>query len=589
MRVAIVQKCPSNTNYEAQFKLNKPEIFNLCSTKKTKILKRDVDLDGFDPAEFDWVILVGSEALKMYTKATAVTDYTGRVAPGKNGETNFIGSISPAMLAFKPENKHVFDETVTNIHKLISGEFMDGSGGDFKGLTTTEQINEYLDYLIDNPNLTELGLDSETSDLAPRSGYVLGVCISHKSMQGVYADSDYFDEDCVAKLQHLIDTRTTVFHNAKFDIKWLGYHLGLQFEGRDVHDTMIMHYVLDERQGTHGLKSLTMKYGVLGDYDRELDEWKKDFCKSRGIKNEDFSYAYIPWDIMVEYSARDPAATLDLFYKFYPIIMANSELKRVYEDLLLPGMYFLNRMEERGVPISKGRLEKAKGMLEVELVDLKAKLYEFPQVRELEEAQGDKFNPNSTNQLRRLLFDFIGLKPTGKLTGTGAISTDAEVLKELGLVHEIPKLILDIRQKGKLKNTYIDKLLPVIDRDKRVRTGFNLTSTTSGRLSSSGTFNMQQLPRDNPLIKGCVVARPGYKIVAADLTTAEIYYAAVLSEDRNMKQVFINMKLDPKKYPDFHSNIAHMVFGLDCEPAEVKELYPALRQAAKAISFGINL
>ncbi len=71
------------------------------------------------------------------------------------------------------------------------------------------------------------------------------------------------------------------------------------------------------------------------------------------------------------------------------------------------------------------------------------------------------------------------------------------------------------------------------------------------------------------------------------LTTAEIYYAAVLSKDKNMQQVFINMKQDPGKYPDFHSNIAHMVFNLKCEPAEVKKLYPALRQAAKAISFGI--
>jgi DNA polymerase I-like protein with 3'-5' exonuclease and polymerase domains len=186
-----------------------------------------------------------------------------------------------------------------------------------------------------------------------------------------------------------------------------------------------------------------------------------------------------------------------------------------------------------------------------------------------------------------LLFDYVGLPPTGKLTGTGAISTDAEVLKELGEQHPIPRLILDIRQKNKLKNTYIDKLLPVIDMDMRVRTGFNLTSTTSGRLSSSGKFNMQQLPRDNPIIKGCVKAPKGYKIVASDLTTAEVYYAAVLSKDKALQQVFINMTKDPDKYPDFHSNIAHMVFGMSCDPADVKKLYPALRQAAKAVTFGI--
>ncbi len=73
------------------------------------------------------------------------------------------------------------------------------------------------------------------------------------------------------------------------------------------------------------------------------------------------------------------------------------------------------------------------------------------------------------------------------------------------------------------------------------------------------------------------------------LTTAEIYFAAVLSQDKAMQQVFINMKKDPDKYPDFHSNIAFMVFNLPCDPKDVEEKYPALRQAAKAISFGINL
>jgi len=254
---------------------------------------------------------------------------------------------------------------------------------------------------------------------------------------------------------------------------------------------------------------------------------------------------------------------------------------------MLPGLHLLTKMEDRGIPVSKLRLEAARELLSIELLGIEKELWTYPEIGQLEADQDKIFNPKSTQQLRKLLFDYIGLEPTGKLTGTGAISTDAEVLKELGEVHPIPKLILDIRQKTKLKSTYIDKLLPVIDIDHKVRTGFNITSTTSGRLSSSGKFNMQQLPRDNPIIKGCVVAPEGYRIVALDLTTAEIYYAAVLSKDKAMQQVFINMTKDPKRYPDFHSNIAHMVFGLQCEPAEVKKLYPALRQAAKAISFGI--
>lgn len=592
MKIAVVQKCPSNVNYEKQLQLSDLDIYNLSSEKVSRLLKRDVDLvigeGGFEPEKYDYVILIGSEALKMFTKATAVTDYTGKIAPGKNGEENFIACISPAMLAFKPESKPVFEESVRNIHAIVSGQEEVVIPRDYRFFETEEEMIKYLHFILDNPQYEVIGLDSETSALSPRDGYLLGVSMSHKVDQGIYCHADVLTEKVIALLQRIIEEREVVLHNAKFDMHFFTYHLGLNFaKAKLVHDTMIQHYLLDERQGTHGLKSLTMKYGTLGDYDRELDEFKKEYCKTHGLKQTEFSYELIPWDIIKIYAAKDTDATLQLHFKFYPIIQANEKLYNCYMQLMLPALYFLTRMENRGIPLCEARLLKSKELLNDDLTKDRESLYKYDEVKDLERDQGALFNPNSTQQLRKLLFDYIGLEPTGKLTATGAISTDAEVLKELGERHDVPKLILDIRQKSKLINTYIDKLLPVIDRDNRVRTGFNLTSTTSGRLSSSGKFNVQQLPRDNPLIKGAVKAPPGYKIVAADLTTAEIYYAAVLSKDMAMQQVFINMNLDPKKYPDFHSNIAHMVFGLPCEPAEVKKKYPALRQAAKAISFGI--
>ena len=158
-------------------------------------------------------------------------------------------------------------------------------------------------------------------------------------------------------------------------------------------------------------------------------------------------------------------------------------------------------------------------------------------MRLFEKAEGKDFNPNSTVQLRSLLFDYINLTPTGKKTGTGAHSTDAEVLGQLAEEHAVPKHILEIRQKNKIKTTYLDKIIPNLDRDSRLRTGFNLHGTTSGRLSSSGKLNMQQLPRDNPTVKGCIKAREGHKIVSMDLTTAEVYVAAVLAKDVGLQQL----------------------------------------------------
>ena len=95
-------------------------------------------------------------------------------------------------------------------------------------------------------------------------------------------------------------------------------------------------------------------------------------------------------------------------------------------------------------------------------------------------------------------------------------------------------LILEVRQKVKIKTTYLDKIIPALDMDGRLRTNFNLHGTTSGRLSSSGKLNMQQLPRDNPTVKGCIKAKSGNKIVAMDLTTAEVYCAAVLADDKKI-------------------------------------------------------
>lgn len=592
MKIAVVQKCPSRINYENQLGLADLEIFNLSSQKVSRLLKRDVDLvigTDFIPEDYDFVIVVGSEALKMFTKATAVTDYTGKRAPSKpefEGVT-FLAAISPAVLAFKPESKPVWEATVASIQAIVTGETTEAAEGDFTGVTETKVLKDYLTFILDNPQFPAIGLDSETSAIPCRDGYILGICISHVVGQGIYADADIFDDECIELMQEIIDTRAIVLHNAKFDMHWLKYHFGFKFLGRDIHDTMVQHYILDERQGTHGLKSLTMKYGSLGDYDRELDEFKADYRRTHKMTAEEFSYDLIPWDIMVPYSAKDPSATLELHEKFLPIVESNPKLKALYYDLMMPGLHFLTKMEDRGIPLHKGRLEAARELLVGELDVLKEELYTVAEIKKLEADQEDVFNPNSIPQLRKLLFDYLGLVPTGKLTGTGAISTDAEVLKELGELHKVPQLILDIRQKTKLKNTYIDKLLPAIDMDGRVRTGFNLTTTTSGRLSSSGKFNAQQLPRDNPIIKGCVVAPEGYKLVAADLSTAETYYAAVLSGDLNMQKIFQDMQDPTVESADFHSMVAHMVFNLPCKPSEVKKKYPALRQAAKAITFGI--
>jgi len=571
MKIAVIDKAPSRTKYEQYFDFSF-ELFHMSSKPITKLLKKDVDLN-IDTDLYDLVILVGAEAAKEYAKITSVTNYAGQLINNK-----FIPISNPAMLAFKPEGKPDFERSIDKIHKHISGETKTNKTGDFRGIDCENEAYEFLQEVLENAQGV-VAIDTETTGLYPRDGYVLGVSISYKPNHGRYISCDCLSETNSELLQRICKQFIIVFHNMKFDYKMLKYHLDLEFDRAQVHDTMVMHYVLDETD-SHGLKELALKYTDYGDYDAKLDEFKREYCRQHGVLNENFTYDLIPFDIISEYASIDTAVTLELYNKFWPIVQKNDKLNYVYTKILIPGTLFLMDMEEVGIPISRERMQLADVYLSEKIQEAKEHIYTFDQVKLFEKNEGKIFNPNSVMQLRSILFDYLSLTPTGKKTATGAISTDAEVLEQLSEEHELPKAILQVRKLSKIQNTYIHKILPELDRDDRIRTNFNLIFTTSGRLSSSGKFNAQQIPRDDPIIKGCIKAPAGYKIVSQDLRTAEMYYAAVLSQDKNLQKIFTDGG-------DFHSSIAKMVFDLPCEVEQVKKLYPDMRQSAKAISFGI--
>jgi DNA polymerase I-like protein with 3'-5' exonuclease and polymerase domains len=572
MKIAIIDKNPSRNDYSKYFEFEYEE-FHMSSVPITKLLKRDVDLE-FDSTEFDYVILVGSEAAKEYAKVTSITNMAGHLIDDK-----FICISNPAMLHFKPESKPAFEAAVAKIHKYIKGELKSPKlEGTYLGIINTAEAVSFLQEVYDNAE-GFVAMDTETTALYPRDGYVLGISLSYKPKHGAYISTDCLDDECMNILRAIITKYTIVFHNMKFDIKMIEYHTELRFDRTRVHDTMLMHYVLDENE-MHGLKSLVLKYTDYGDYDTELDDFKKAYCTKHGILQDDFTYDLIPFDIISRYAAIDPTATLTLFFKFWPLVQKNPKLLWVYKNLMVEGTLFLMDMEEVGIPISKERMAMAESYLDKEIEAAKVELYEYQAIKDFQNDAEIIFNPGSVQQLRKVLFDYLKLPPTGKKTATGAISTDAEVLEQLSEEHPLPAAILKVRQLTKVKNTYISKILPELDKDSRIRTNFNLIFTTSGRLSSSGRFNAQQIIRDDPIIKGCIVAPEGYKIVSQDLQTGEMYFAAVLSGDKNLQKVFIDKG-------DFHSTIAKMVFDLVCEVEDVKKLFGSSRQSAKAISFGI--
>jgi len=573
-KVALVEAKPSRTDFvghfDNSFEFDRYSLSSDPSLKK--VLKKDVDIE-MDIDSYDWIILVGSECLKFYTNVTSIMEYSGKVVDKK-----FIPVINPAMIAFKPEVKKLWDDSKSNIQQYISGQLkvveIDESMA--FGITDSREASKFIIEARDCES-EYVALDSETTGLYPRDGHMIGISLSYDGEKGAYINCDCIDATCEALLQQVFDKKIVVFHNGKFDISWFEYHFKFKFPRFE--DTMLQHYLLDENPGTHGLKQLSLKHTKYGDYEKPMYDWIDNFRRSNGILKADFTWDMIPFDVMKTYAAMDAVCTFILHGKFKKALDTNKKLTWVYENILKPGCRFLIDAENNGVPFDRQRLVSSQTLMADVIEDAAQKLDEYKEVQAYKQATGD-FNPNSTKQLRELLFDYIGLAPTGKKTGTGAESTDAESLGNLAEEHPVPQLILNVRQNVKIKTTYIDKIIPALDRDGRLRTNFNIHGTTSGRLSSSGKLNMQQLPRDNPIVKGCMKAKPGNKIVAMDLTTAEVYCAAVLAKDENLKDVF-------RSGGNFHSNIAKLVFGLPCEADKVAELYPMERQAAKAVTFGI--
>ena len=573
--VALVEKVESKTDFIRHFENDfQFDRFALCSDRtKKKILKRDVDID-IDIDAYDFVILVGSEALQHFTKERSITEHCGRLISDK-----FIPVINPGMLAFKPESKDTWDDAVSKLKAYISGELTNVKIDEskFYGITDTQEALEWVQKALDS-NTTHVAVDTETTGLYPRDGYILGISMAYEEDTGVYISTDCIDDEVTSLMQKLFIEKSVIMHNAKFDLAMLEYHFNFEFPRID--DTMLMSYMLNEVPGNHGLKGLAIKHTPYGDYEKPMYEFIDDYCRRNGLLKGDFTFEMIPFDLIQVYASMDAVVTLRIFKHFKEELDKDPLIRRVYRQILVPGMQFLKDVQDSGVPFDRKRLEVAQELMENDIRNAELELYKFKEVKEFERFQDKEFNPNSTVQLRKLLFDFIGLNPTGKKTGTGAHSTDAEVLQQLGEDHEVPKFILDIRQKSKIKNTYLDKIIPQLDRDSHLRTNFNLHGTTSGRLSSSGKLNMQQIPRDNPIVKGCIKAKEGHQIVAMDLTTAEVYVAAVLAKDKKLQDVF-------RQGGNFHSTIAKTVFHLPCEVEEVAEYYSVKRQAAKAVTFGI--
>ena len=246
--------------------------------------------------------------------------------------------------------------------------------------------------------------------------------------------------------------------------------------------------------------------------------------------------------------------------------LKKAEMIRLYQEIELPLCTVLYSMEKAGVAIDREQLEEFSTMLAQRIADCEALIFGY--------ADGP-FNINSTKQLGDLLFDKLGL-PTVKKTKTG-YSTNADVLEKLKNKHPIIPAIMDYRMLTKLKSTYADGLLKVIDEDGRIRTTFQNLVTATGRLSSTEP-NLQNIPVRTDLgaeIRKMFIPKPGYVLVDADYSQIELRVLAHIAGDETMQEAF-------RSGMDIHTVTASQVFGV--APEAVTSLQ---RRNAKAVNFGI--
>jgi DNA polymerase I len=436
--------------------------------------------------------------------------------------------------------------------------------GTYELVTTAAQLDAWLARLRD---AELIAFDTETTSLDAMRAGLVGLSFAVAPKEAAYVPLAH---DCpgapqqlplpvvLAALKPLLeDARVRKLgQHAKYDINVLSNH-GIELRGL-VHDTMLQSYVLGST-ARHDMDSLARRH--LGHETIRYED-----VAGKGARQIPFSQ--VDLDSACRYAAEDADITLRLHLAQWPRLQADAPLRRVYEDIELPLVGVLARMEQHGVLIDTQALRTQSHELAHRMHDLTTRAHALA---------GRSFSLDSTRQLGAILFDELQLPALVKTPG-GQPSTNEEALEAIAERHELPRLILDYRSLAKLRSTYTEKLADTVNpRTGRVHTSYGQAIAATGRLSSSDP-NLQNIPirtEEGRRIRQAFVAPEGWRIVAADYSQIELRIMAHLSGDAGLLAAFHGGQ-------DVHRATAAEVFGLP--PGEVDANQ---RRAAKAINFGL--
>lgn len=420
---------------------------------------------------------------------------------------------------------------------------------EYEVLTTHDELEVLLDTL--NGYGGQIVIDLETSNINMKdstpnewwNGYILCLSICWRPGHASVISEQLFNSyKTLTMLRPFLEREEGfVGHNLKFDVLYLLRYYKGDLAIKIADDTLLMHYVLDERRGTHGLTSeLTGFYFNEPDYD--------DILKSYLKKPKKDSYALVPRKVLYKYGAKD----VDYTFRLIDIFVNELEGQNLYEYpyciVLSTVVQSLLLAERRGLFLYESDLQYARDVLGDEVMNLKEELKDISGNRSL--------NPNSPKQVSKVIFQDLRLRqPKGRKIKVG--STNKETLLKLAGKHPFIDKLMRYRRTNKLLTTYANKINNYCDQDGQTHFSFNLAGAVTGRLEAGLLLTIpRSYTEEGRLIRNCFGARPGYVLVAADFSQAELRWLGWYSSEEFLYQVYEDDR-------DLHTEVAVAMYGPD--------------------------
>jgi DNA polymerase-1 len=441
----------------------------------------------------------------------------------------------------------------------------DLSGKDYQAVMDSEALSGLIERL---KNAELFALDTETTSPIPMKARLVGLSFAVKPDQAFYipcghnylgAPDQLSLDDVLQQLKPVLENPEVkkVGQNIKYDWMVLARH-GVDLAGV-VFDTMLASYLLNPSKRAHNLDQIALDF---------LNHKTITYEQVAGKGKNAVPFSMVSLEKAVPYACEDADITFMAREVLIPRLKQLG-LDELLAEVEMPLVPVLMRMEMHGARIDTRRLRELSKSFEQQLDALEGSIYALA---------GEAFNINSSQQLGRILFEKLKLpvqKKTKKRTG---YSTDVNVLTTLADYHELPALVLKHRSLAKLKSTYTDALIELVNPETgRIHTSYNQTVAATGRLSSSDP-NLQNIPirtAEGREIRRAFIPREGWRFLSADYSQVELRILAHCSEDEILIRAFGDDE-------DIHTRTACEVFQVSAD-----QMTDELRRQAKAINFGI--